>query len=79
MDAKNILGSNKDLLSSSLRPYYMSILCSFDLDKEIMWKKFSHLLQLVVCKLLKPCGSLRKWMTMMVESILIDQTLHILP
>lgn len=39
MDAKNILGSNKDLLSSSLRPYYMSILCSFDLDKEIKWKK----------------------------------------
>lgn len=39
MDAKNILGSNKDVFSSALRPYYMSILCSLDLYKEVKWKK----------------------------------------
>ena len=61
MDAKNILGSNKVVFSSALRPYYMSILCSLDLYKEVKWKKkISHLLQLVVCQLLKSRGLLRK-------------------
>lgn len=60
MDAKNILGSNKVVFSSALRPYYMSILCSLDLYKEVKWKKKSPICQLVVCQLLKPRGSLRK-------------------